>query len=50
MAVSWSASTDEQGNLEGYVVERSVNGGTSWTQIYQGSALSTANTVPFGAQ
>ena len=48
--VSWSASTDEQGNLEGYVVERSVNGGTSWTQIYQGSALSTANTVPFGAQ
>ena len=50
VAVSWSASTDEQGNLEGYVVERSVNGGTSWTQIYQGSALSTANTVPFGAQ
>ena len=48
--VSWSASTDEQGNLEGYVVERSVNGGTSWAQIYQGSALSTANTVPFGAQ
>ena len=48
--VSWSASTDEQGNLEGYVVERSVNGGTSWTQIYQGSALSTANTVPFGTQ
>ncbi len=50
VAVSWSASTDEQGNLEGYVVERSVNGGTNWTQIYQGSALSTANTVPFGAQ
>jgi len=50
VAVSWSASTDEQGNLEGYVVERSVNGGTSWTQIYQGGALSTANTVPFGAQ
>ena len=50
VAVSWSASTDEQGNLEGYVVERSVNGGTSWTQIYQGSALSTANTVPFGTQ
>ena len=50
VAVSWSASTDEQGNLEGYVVERSVNGGTSWTQIYQGGALSTANTVPFGTQ
>ena len=50
VAVSWSASTDAQGNLEGYVVERSVNGGTSWTQIYQGSALSTANTVPFGTQ
>ncbi len=50
VAVSWSASTDEQGNLEGYVVERSVDGGTSWAQIYQGGALSTANMVPFGTQ
>ena len=33
--VSWSASTDEQGNLEGYVVERSVNGG-AWAEIYSG--------------
>ena len=48
--VSWTASTDEQGNLEGYILERSVDGGGSWAQVYQGSALSTANTVAFGTQ
>lgn len=48
--VSWGASTDEDGNLEGYVVERSVDGGDSWTQIYQGTATSTTNTVPFGTE
>lgn len=48
--LSWAPSTDAQGNLEGYIVERSVNGGTSWTQIYQGSALSTTNTIPLGTQ
>ena len=50
VSLSWSASTDPDGNLEGYMVERSLDGGTSWTQIYQGSALSTANTVPFGSE
>ena len=29
-SVSWSKSTDEDGNLEGYIVERSYNGGSSW--------------------
>lgn len=48
ITVSWGASTDADGNLEGYIVERSTNGGTSWTQIYQGTATSTANTVRFG--
>lgn len=48
--VSWGASTDEDGNLEGYVVERSVDGGDSWTQVYQGTATSTTNTVPFGTE
>ena len=47
-SVSWSKSTDEDGNLEGYIVERSYNGGSSWSQIYQGTATSTSTTVPFG--
>ena len=47
-SVSWSASTDPDGNLEGYIVERSYNGGSSWSQIYQGSATSTSTTIPHG--
>ena len=50
ITVSWTASTDAQNNLEGYVVERSTNGGTSWSQIYQGNALSMTNTVAAGTQ
>lgn len=48
ITVSWAASTDAEGNLEGYIVERSTNGGSSWSQIYQGSATSTSSTVAFG--
>ena len=48
ITVSWGASTDAEGNLEGYIVEKSVDGGSQWSQIYQGSALSTTNTVTFG--
>ena len=48
ITVSWGASTDAEGNIEGYIVERSVDGGSQWSQIYQGSALSTTNSVPFG--
>lgn len=47
-SVSWSAATDPDGNLEGYIVERSYNGGSSWSQIYQGSATSTSTTIPHG--
>ena len=50
IAVSWGAATDKESNLEGYVVERSTNGGGSWMQIYQGSATSTTNTVPAGTE
>lgn len=50
VTVSWTASTDEQGNLEGYAVERSTDGGSTWTQIYQGGELSTVNTVAFGTE
>lgn len=47
-SVSWSAASDPDGNLEGYIVERSYNGGSSWSQIYQGSATSTSTTIPHG--
>ena len=48
ITVSWTASTDAENNLDGYKVERSTDGGSSWSQIYQGSSLSTTNTVPAG--
>ena len=48
ITVSWGKSTDADGNLAGYKVERSTNGGSSWTQIYQGTATSTTNNVAFG--
>lgn len=47
ITVSWGTSTDAEGNLEGYIVERQTDGG-SWSQIYQGTATSTTNTVAFG--
>lgn len=50
ITVSWGASTDAQGNLAGYKVEKSTNGGSSWSQIYQGSALQTTDNVAFGTQ
>ena len=49
ITVSWSAATDKENNLEGYVVERSTDGGGTWTQVYQGSATKTTNTVPAGS-
>ena len=48
ITVSWAASSDAESNLEGYIVERSTDGGASWAQIYQGSSRSTTNPVPFG--
>lgn len=48
ITISWSASTDAEGNLAGYKVERSTNGGSSWSQIYQGTEKQTTNAVAFG--
>lgn len=48
ITVTWDAATDADGNLEGYKLERSVDNGGSWAQVYQGSALSTTTTVPVG--
>lgn len=48
--ISWAASTDAENNLEGYVVERSTDGGSAWTQVYQSSGTSTTNSVPYGTE
>lgn len=48
ITVQWAASTDAENNLEGYELESSTDGGSSWNNIYKGNALSTTNTVPFG--
>ena len=48
ISISWEKSYDAESNLAGYKVERSTNGGSSWSQIYQGTATSTTNNVAFG--
>ena len=48
ISISWEKSYDAESNLAGYKVERSTNGGSWWSQIYQGTATSTTNNVAFG--
>ena len=50
VTITWTASTDAESNLEGYELERSTNGGSSWSNVYKGNALTTTNTVPFGTE
>ena len=45
VSITWMASTDPEGNLSGYRLQRSADGG-SWTQIYQGANLSYTDTAP----
>ena len=47
--ISWTAASDQDGNLSGYILERQTNGG-SWSQRYKGSGQSYADTVPFGTE
>jgi len=42
--ITWGASTDVDGNLSGYRLERQYNGG-SWSQICQGADLNYTDTV-----
>lgn len=48
ISISWAKSSDAESNLAGYKVEQSTNGGSSWRQIYQGTATRTTNNVAFG--
>lgn len=47
ITVSWEAGSDSDGNLAGYVLERSVAGG-AWTQIYRGALRSYIDSITFG--
>lgn len=47
-SISWGKSTDPDGNLAGYILERSTNGGATWTQVYKGTARSTTDTLISG--
>ena len=46
--ISWAGSTDAEGNLAGYKVERSIDGGSVWTQIYQSTNTSCTDNITFG--
>lgn len=45
--ISWGASTDPDGNLSGYILQRKVGTG-SWTQIFKGNALSYTDSITYG--
>lgn len=49
ITVSWGASTDSDGNLAGYILERSVDGG-AWELRYRGSERTTTDAVAAGTQ
>ena len=48
ISISWEASTDAESNLSGYKLECSTDGGSTWAQIYQGSAVKATHAVTFG--
>ena len=45
--ITWTASSDVDGNLAGYELERQLDGG-SWTSLYTGAGLSYLDTIPKG--
>lgn len=45
LTVSWTESTDPDGNLSGYTLQRMVDSG-SWEQVYQGANTSFTDTLP----
>lgn len=47
ITISWGASTDAQGNLSGYKLSRSYDGGT-WVNIYNGANRSYTDTIVKG--
>lgn len=47
LVISWTKSTDAEGNLSGYILERQVGSGT-WTQVYKGAALTYTDSITKG--
>lgn len=47
ITVSWGASTDSDGNLSGYILERKADSG-AWTQVYKGSSRSATVSITYG--
>lgn len=47
LVISWGAASDSDGNLSGYKLERSVNGG-AYSEIYAGAATSYTDTITKG--
>lgn len=47
LSISWGQSTDPDGNLAGYKLERKVDDGT-WAQIYSGSSRSYTDSITYG--
>lgn len=45
--ISWGASSDSDGNLIGYILERSYNGG-EFVQIYKGTSRSFVDNIAYG--
>lgn len=47
LSISWGQSTDPDGNLSGYVLERKVDAGT-WAQVYKGASRSYTDAITYG--
>lgn len=45
--IDWGESTDPDGNLSGYILQRKVGTG-SWTQVYKGANRSYADSITYG--
>lgn len=47
LTISWGTSTDADGNLSGYKLERKIDSGT-WAQVYAGSSRTYVDTIEYG--
>lgn len=47
LTVTWGTSTDEDGNLSGYILERQTGGG-AWSQLYKGINKTFTDSITFG--
>lgn len=46
-AITWGASTDTDGSIGGYILERATNGG-AFSQIYKGTSRAYSDSIIFG--